>query len=253
MLTDTHCHLDDQSYQNDLEEVLKNAYNLGFILNPGCDLKTSQVALNLAKKYPKIYAAVGIHPSETGNYNIKTLDYLNKLAQDDKVLAIGEIGLDYHYEDNPNPEIQKKAFRDQIELARDLKIPYIVHDRESHQDILDIIKEYPNQKCVVHAFSGDLEMAKELIEMDNYLSVGGVLTFKNANDLRKVIKEIPIEKILLETDGPYLTPVPYRGKRNQPAYVEYVANTLARIKEIPVETIVTRTAQNAREFFEIEF
>lgn len=251
-LTDTHCHLDDQKYSQDLEEVISDS-DLLFILNPGCDIPSSQRAIEISEQFPKVYAAVGIHPNDLKDYKSSDIEKLKELASNKKVKAIGEIGLDYYYEDNPKPEIQMKAFRDQIELAEELDLPFIVHDREAHEDTMTILREYPQAKCVVHAFSGDLEMAKEVIELGNMISIGGPLTFKNSGNLPEIIKEIPLEYVMLETDGPYLTPVPFRGKRNKPSNVRYVANKIAELKNMSIEEVEKITADNARKFFNVEF
>lgn len=251
MLTDTHCHLDDQRYDQDLNEVINRRDDLTFILNPGCDIETSKKAIEISNEFPKVYAAVGIHPCELEESykEEEVISELRELSKDPKVLAIGEIGLDYHYPDNASKEVQKKAFRDQIALSEELGLPYIVHDREAHGDSLEIVKEFPNVKCVFHAFSGSPEMAKELIKLGHYISIGGALTFKNARKAPDVIKEIPLDRIMLETDGPYMTPVPFRGKRNEPSYTFYVAEKIAEIKNIPVEEVLKQTEQNAKHFF----
>ncbi len=250
-LTDTHVHLDDERYKDDLDEVLKRADELSFILNPGCDLKTSKKAVELANRYDKIYAAVGFHPGDLGEYGPRALNELKSMAEDPKVVAIGEIGLDYHYPDMFEKDLQKRAFREQIELAGELGLPYIVHDREAHGDSLEIIRDYPGIPGVFHSFSGSAEMARELIDRGLMISVGGVLTFKNARKLPDIVKEIPLEHIMLETDGPYLTPEPYRGKRNEPVNVRLVAQKIAELKDLPVQDVIERTARNAENFFKI--
>lgn len=253
-LTDTHCHLDDDRYNEDLEAVIKRAEDLNFILNPGCDIETSQKAIEISENFPKVYAAVGIHPNDLENYNKEAdIEMLRKLAKNKNVLAIGEIGLDYYYDDNPPREVQMEAFEDQIKLAKELDLPFIVHDREAHEDTMTILRKYPEVRCVVHSFSGDSEMAKEVIDLGNFISIGGPLTFKNSGNLPKVIEEIPLEKIMLETDGPYLTPVPFRGKRNEPTYVRYVAQKIAELKGITVEEVEKQTQENAKIFFNKDF
>lgn len=252
MLTDTHCHLDDQKFDADLDSVINNASEVSFIINPGCDIPSSKKAIDISKKYPKVYSAVGIHPNDLESYDVEIdIPELKQLAKEDKVVAIGEIGLDYYYDTIPK-EIQKKAFRDQIELAGELNLPYIIHDREAHGDTLEIVKEYPGVKAVFHAFSGSPEMAKEIIKLGHMISIGGTLTFKNNKKTPEVIKQIPLEKIMLETDAPYLTPVPYRGKRNEPAYTKYVAEKIAELKNITVDEVLEQTEKNAREFFNIK-
>lgn len=254
LLTDTHCHLDDRQYESDLEEVLGRAESMGFILNPGCDIETSTRAIEIAESHPNVYAAVGMHPIDLGDYNRdEILPKLKELAQHEKVVAIGEIGLDYHYPDNPSKEVQHQAFADQIDLAGELGLPFIVHDREAHGDVLEIIKEHKKSPGVVHAYSGSVEMAKILIDLGLYISIGGTLTFKNARKAPDVIREIPLDRIMLETDGPYMAPVPHRGKRNEPVYTELVAEKIAEIKGIPVEEVLEQTAENARRFFGVDF
>lgn len=253
-LTDTHCHLDDRQYEDDLQDVIERASGMGFILNPGCDIDSSRRAIEIAQSSPNIYAAVGMHPIDLGDYSSEEIiPQLRELAKNDKVVAIGEIGLDYHYPDNPSKEMQHQAFADQIKLAGELGLPFIVHDREAHGDTLRLIKENLNSSGVVHAFSGSVEMAKELIDLGLYISIGGTLTFKNARKAPDVIREIPLERILLETDGPYLAPVPFRGKRNEPINTRIVAEKIAEIKGIPVEEVISQTAENARNLFGVDF
>lgn len=251
-LTDTHCHLDDRRYADDLDCVINRDREMGFILVPGCDYQSSLRALEIAAGYPNVYAAVGQHPTEIESWSGEDRERIRELAQKDKVLAIGEIGLDYHYEDNPDPELQKKVFTDQIRLAAELGLPFIVHARDALEDTMAIVEREAKTPYVFHAYSGDLESARRITD-ENYISVGGVLTFKNAGELPEIIEKIPLERILIETDGPYLTPVPHRGKRNEPAYTRLVAEKLAQIKGLPVEEVLRVTAENARRFFSVEF
>ncbi len=251
MITDTHCHLDLDVYKDDLDEVINKPKDLGFVLAPGCDIESSKRVIEIANQFNKVYAAVGIHPIDAHGYNKSKIEDLRELSKKPKVLAIGEIGLDYHYPDNPDKELQKEAFRDQIELALDLELPYIVHDRESNGEALEIVKEYPESKAVFHAYSGDLEQAKELMDLGLYISVGGAITFKNPRFLPEVVKNIPLDRIMLETDGPYMSPVPFRGQRNEPARTRFVMNKIAELTGKEIREVEEITARNACDFFNI--
>lgn len=254
MLFDSHAHLDDARFDEDREATIKRAIEKGvqYILNPGADLKTSIKAAELAEKYDMIYAAVGIHPHDVKEIEEATLDQIKALAKKEKVVAIGEIGLDFYYDHSPR-EAQRKWFKRQIELAKEVKLPIIIHDRDAHGEIFDILKEYHvgDIGCVMHCYSGSLELAKEYIKKGIYISLAGPVTFKNAVKTYEVAKEIPLEWLLIETDSPYLTPVPHRGKRNEPAYVAYVAETIAAAKGKSFEEVVQKTNENARRLFNI--
>ncbi len=248
VLIDTHAHLDSGRYNKDRDEVIKNARDNGvsYIVNIGADLQSSRYSVHLARKFPFIFATVGIHPHDAVTLDDAVLAELEKLAGDEKVVAIGEIGLDYHYDHSPR-DIQRAAFIKQLELAKELSLPIVVHSREAEEDSIDILKEHyaGAGTGILHCFSGSLEMAREALEMGLYLAFGGVVTFKNAGGLLEVLKEIPLDRILLETDCPYLTPVPHRGKRNEPAYLRYVAEKIGEIKGISIEEIAEITTANA--------
>lgn len=254
MLFDTHAHYDDDKFAEDRYEVIEKAHESGvsYIINAATDVKSCEDSLALAHRYEYVYAAVGIHPHEVGDADDNALDEVARLAKDSKVVAIGEIGLDYYYDFAPR-ELQKHWFAQQINLAKELKLPVIVHDREAHQDSLEIIKQEKANEVggVFHCYSGSLEMAKELLNNNFYISVGGSLTFKNAKKLVEVVRWIPLDKLLIETDCPYLTPEPHRGKRNDSSYVRFVAEKVAEIKQISVETVADVTLNNAKSLFNI--
>ncbi|AOY75486.1 TatD family hydrolase [Clostridium formicaceticum] len=254
MLFDSHAHLDDGRFDEDREEVIIEAQKRGlqYILNPGADLQTSMKAVALAEKYDMIYAAVGVHPHDVKDMDENTLSALKSLCSREKVVAIGEIGLDFHYDHSPR-ETQRKWFRKQIELAKEVELPIIIHDREAHGEVFDILQEYDAGEigCVMHCYSSSVEMAREYIKRGIYISLAGPVTFKNAKKTYEVAQHIPLEWLLIETDCPYLAPVPYRGKRNEPAYVTYVANTIAEAKGISFEEVVRKTNENARRLFKI--
>jgi TatD DNase family protein len=248
---DTHCHLDGERFDSDREEVLKRAKeNLEFIVNIGYDLESSKRSLVLAKENEFVYATVGVHPTDVEGYDEELEKELEKLAQEEKVVAIGEIGLDYHWMTTPK-EHQKEIFRKQLELARRLKKPVVIHTREAMADTIEILKEYPEIVGVIHCYPGSVESAKELIDRF-YLGIGGTLTFKNAKKSVQVVEEIPLEKIVLETDSPYLAPAPYRGERNEPIYVQKVAKKIAEIKGISEEEVIKITTENAKKLYRIE-
>lgn len=254
MLFDSHCHIDDDRYDEDREELINSLPEKGIdlILEIGADMGSSKRAAVLAEKYPFIYAAVGVHPSDTRNMTEKDIDELVALTKNPKVKAIGEIGLDYHYEDTHKPS-QQKWFRRQMELAMELNMPFIIHDRDSHADCLDILRKFDVKKTggVMHCFSGSVEMAKEVVSMGMMISLGGPVTFKNARHSVEVAREIPLDKILIETDSPYLAPEPLRGKRNSPEYVRFVAEKIAEIKNESFETVAKVTKENAMKLFNI--
>jgi len=254
MLIDSHAHLDDERFDKDRDELIKslNKNNIEMVLNPGSDLNTSKAAVQLSEKYDSIYAAVGCHPHDSKDMTYETIDIFRTMAKNDKVLAIGEIGLDYYY-DNSDRETQRKWFREQIILARELDMAYIVHDRDAHEDIMKIMKE---EQCncsrgILHCYSGSVEMAREFIKMGFLISLGGPVTFKNSKTPKLVAKEIPLEHLLIETDSPYLTPEPFRGKRNESSYVNLVAEEIARIKNISVEEVAEKTNRNFKTLFNI--
>ncbi len=255
MLFDTHAHYDDKSFDQDRDELLASMpeHNVGLILNPGCDLETSLKAVSYANKYGFMYAAVGIHPENiTGGWE-KDLEELKNLAQaETKVKAIGEIGLDYYWEKEDRGRIlQQVVFRRQMELAQELDMPVIIHDREAHRDCMEITRMFPKVKGVYHCFSGSVEMAKELIKLGYLISFTGVITFKNAKKAIGVIREIPIEYLMIETDSPYMAPEPFRGRRNSSHYVYRMAETIASIKGMEASEVGQATMENGKRLFGI--
>ncbi len=251
---DSHAHLDDRRFDEDREQLIKSLYDkdVEIVLNPGADLQTSKKALSIAEKYSFIYAAVGCHPHDTKFMNDDTMNIFKEMAKNDKVIAIGEIGLDYYY-DNSDRDTQKKWFREQIRLARDLNLPYIVHDRDAHEDILRIMKEehYDGARGILHCYSGSVELSKEFMKLGFYISLAGPVTFEKARVPKLVAKETPFDRLLIETDSPYLTPHPYRGKRNEPKYVRYVAEEIANIRNISVDEVAEKTKENFKRLFGI--
>lgn len=253
MLFDTHAHFEDDQFNNDRDEVLKSLkeYGVGNICNVGSSMESSRAGSALAEKYDFVYASVGVHPSETGNLTEADMEELKNLASNPKVCAIGEIGLDYHYPDDVKPDIQRKWFIRQIELAKELNMPIIVHDRESRGEGLEILKEYKVSNGVVHCFSGSAEAAREIVKLGMMVSFTGVLTFKNARRAVEACAAVPLDRLMIETDCPYMAPEPHRGKRNFSGYVEFVARKMAEIKNVSYEEIVRITEENAKRFYGI--
>lgn len=253
MLFDTHAHMDADSFDTDRQELLENLPGRGIslVMNPGCSFDSSLNAIALAEKYDYIYAAVGSHPDVADEVDEALIARYRELCRHPKVKAIGEIGLDYHYEDIPR-DIQKKAFRLQMELARELDLPAIVHEREAHEDGLKIVDEFPTVKGVFHCYSGSLEMAKELVKRGWYIGFTGVLTFKNARKAIEVAQNIPLDRIVIETDCPYMAPVPYRGKRNDPGYLIHMAEKLAELRGISTEEAAAITLQNGKRLYRMD-
>ena len=251
---DTHAHYDSEGFNADRMEVLASMPGQGvdLILNPGCDLESSKTAVSLAEQFPFVYAAVGVHPSDCGDFCDDTVHVLRTLAAHEKVKAIGEIGLDYYWEDNPPKEFQQQVFHKQMELAEELSLPVIIHDREAHHDCLEIVKAHPNVKGVYHCYSGSLEDAKILVKIGWMLSFTGVVTYKNARKSLEVIDWLPMDRIMIETDSPYLTPVPFRGKRNDSGNVHLVAETIAQVKSMDPEEVARITLENGKRFFQID-
>ena len=257
-LIDSHCHLDMNIYQEDLDSVLMRAADnriLG-IVTIGTDLNSSLAAVNLCRKHPMLRAAVGVHPHDAKDIKRDDLSKLALLAEKHKdvVVGYGEIGLDYakKYSD---PEVQRTVFRQQLRLARELNLPIIIHDRDAHDDCLKIIKEEGpfDQGGIMHCFSGNLDFACKVIDCNLLVSIPGIVTYKNARDLQEVASRIPLEKMLLETDGPFLAPVPYRGKRNEPVYTLFIAEAIAKMRNTSLETIADRTSANACRLFKYRF
>ena len=251
MLFDTHAHMDDRAFDEDRNELLKDLPNQGIqlLMNPGCSLASSYNTSKLSQEYDYIYAAVGSHPDVADEVNEDVLEEYRKLCkQNPKIKAIGEIGLDYHYEDIPR-EIQLKAFRMQMELARELGLPVIVHERDAHEDGMKVVDEFPDVTGVFHCYSGSAEMAKELIKRGWYIGFTGVLTFKNARKAIEVAASIPLDRIVLETDCPYMSPEPFRGKRNDPGKLYRMAEKLAEIRGLTLEEIHTITTGNGKRLY----
>jgi len=249
-LVDTHCHIDSERYDEDREIILKDIEeNLDFAVNIGYDLDSSKKSVELAENYKFMYAVVGVHPTEIAGYNDELENKLEELATHPKAVAIGEIGLDYHWMKDEKEE-QKKIFRRQLELARKLKKPVVIHTRDAIADTLEILKEYSDIKGILHCYPGSYESALQL--MDNYyFGIGGVVTFKNSKTTVEAVSKIPLERLVIETDAPYLTPTPLRGKRNHPIYVEYIAQKIAEIKGISYEEVVRVTTENAKKVYGI--
>ena len=253
MLFDTHAHLDDRAFDTDREELLAALpqQGLGLVMNPGCSLSSSRDASALAEKYPYIYAAVGSHPDAADEVNEEVLEEYRKLCKlNPKIKAIGEIGLDYHYEDIPR-ELQQKAFRAQMALAAELNLPVIVHEREAHEDGISIVEEFPAVTGVFHCYSGSAEMAKWLVNRGWYIGFTGVLTFKNARKAIETAQSIPIDRIVLETDCPYMSPEPFRGKRNDPGKLYRMAEKLAEIRGLSLEEVHQITMENGKRLYRI--
>ena len=253
MLFDTHAHYDDEAFDADRDAVMTAlpGQGVGLVLNPGCDVESSRKAVQYAAAYPHVYAAVGIHPENCGGYTAGDLAALKKLAQQPGVAAIGEIGLDYYWAENPPRELQQQVLRDQLALARELALPVIIHDREAHADTLAIIREFPGITGVFHCFSGSPEMAQELLKLGWYLGFDGPVTYKNARRAPEVAAVTPLDRMLIETDSPYMTPVPYRGKRNDSGYVHLVAEKLAEWKGVTPEEMARITTENGKRLFRI--
>ena len=255
MLFDTHAHYDDERFDEDREALLATMpdHNVGLILNPGCDVETSRKAVELARRFPFVYAAVGLHPENIEDGWEADLETIRTLAQNEpKVRAIGEIGLDYYWEkDERSRARQQVVFARQMELARALHLPVIVHDRDAHADSLEITRRYPDVTGVYHCYAGHVEMARELLERGYYLSFTGVITFKNARKAKEVIRETPIERLMIETDSPYMAPEPFRGRRNSSLYVHRMAETIAEIKGMEVSEVERITTENGKRLFGI--
>lgn len=253
MLFDTHAHYDDESFDADRDAVLTALpeQGVGLILNPGCDVESSRKAVRYAAAYPHVYAAVGIHPENCGGCTAGDLDAIRALAQLPKTVAIGEIGLDYYWAENPPRDFQQQVLRQQLALARELALPVIIHDREAHADTLAIVREFPGVTGVFHCFSGSPEMARELLKMGWYLGFDGPVTYKNARRAPEVAAVTPLGRMLIETDSPYMTPVPYRGRRNDSGYVHLVAEKLAEWKGVTPEEMARVTTENGKRLFRI--
>lgn len=255
MIFDTHAHYDDEAFDEDREELLTHMRERGveYIVNVGASIASTAKTLKLTEQYPFVYGAAGVHPSETAELTFGDIEWIREIANKEKIVAIGEIGLDYYWPE-PDKEIQKKWFKEQLKLAEETGLPIIIHSRDAAADTLEILKEWDAHKIkgVIHCFSYTWEIAREYLAMDYYFGIGGVLTFKNAKKLKEAVMHIPMEKILLETDCPYLAPGPYRGKRNQSEYIFYVAKQLAEIKNLSREEVLEITNKNAKNFYGIQ-
>lgn len=254
MFIDTHAHLFYPNFNGEIDDVLSRAKNAGvnYIIVPATDLASTAQSIELAEKYDFIYASAGIHPHDTKEWDDSLIDKIRELAKHPKVIAIGEIGLDYYYDFSPR-ETQIIAFKKQIELAIELQKPIIVHNRDSNDDIMEITRSYKNSglKAQFHCFAGSLKDARELIEMGHYISFTGNITFKKADNIRKIVAGIEIDNLLLETDSPFMTPVPHRGQRNEPAYVSLIAEQLTKIKKLTVDDVARTTSYNTYKLFGI--
>ena len=253
MFFDTHAHYDDGHFSGDREELLAAMPGRGvaLILNPGCTVESSRAAAALAERFPHVYAAAGIHPEDCAGAGEAELSEIRRLCEREKVVAVGEIGLDYHWEDNPSKEQQQRVFRAQLELALELELPVIVHDRDAHGDCFSIVSEYPGLRGVFHCFSGSAELAAELLKRGWYLGFDGPVTYKNAKKVLAVLAVTPVDRILLETDAPYLPPVPHRGERNDSAYLPLIAAAIAAAKGATVDEIAAASMENGKRLFHV--
>ncbi len=251
-IIDSHAHLDDERFEEDRDRLIKSFEEDRVLatVNPAVDLKSSQMAVELANENERIFAMVGSHPDEIGYFNEETKNFYIKLARSNsKVVAVGEIGLDYHWDTWPR-EDQKRIFIEQIEMARDLNLPIVIHSRDAIEDTYEILEKHAiGMKVLLHAFSESWEVCQRYLKLGFYIALGGVVTFKNANKILRVAENIPLERLLLETDSPYLTPMPYRGKRNQPKYVHYVAKKIGELKNVDPDLVRKVTSENAKNFF----
>jgi TatD DNase family protein len=257
-LIDTHCHLNFSQFDADREAVVAKAVEQGVrtIINPGVDVQSSRAAITLSERYDQVYAAVGIHPTSTDQLDQEALRELRDMAQHPKVIAIGEIGLDYYWPDQPNrtwpcasPETQRLAFRCQLELARELELPVIIHDRLAHADVMIGLEDCQGISGVLHSFSGDLDLAEWAVELGYYIGISGPVTFKKSHAMKTVTRQIDFEHLLVETDAPFLAPSPYRGRRNEPAFVRIVAQEVVQLRGNDLASVAKRTSENARALF----
>jgi len=249
-LVDSHCHLDAPQFDADRDAVIARMAESGvrYAINPGVDLPSSRAAVALARQHESIYAAVGIHPHEAKTLDAVALKELKQLATSPRVVAVGEIGLDYYRDLSPR-DVQRRTFEVQLELAAELDLPVIVHDRDAHDDVLGILRDWHStfdiRAGVLHSFSGDVAMAEQAVAKGVYIGVSGPVTYKNAHRLRDVVRAVPLERLLIETDAPYLTPHPHRGQRNEPAYVRRVAQAVADVRDLILEQVAAQTTANA--------
>ena len=256
MIFETHGHYDDEQFDEDREQLIAEFLekDIDKVMNVGADMQSSRNSVELAGKYPHFYAAVGVHPSEVGDLTEDDMQALKQMTlENPKVKAIGEIGLDYHFDDDPPRDVQKKWFIRQLELAQELGMPIIIHSRDAASDTMEILKDMDGGRNggVIHCYSYSVEQAREYIKMGFNIGVGGVVTFKNSRRLQEVVEDIPLEKIVLETDSPYMAPVPFRGTRNSALYIPYIAEKIAEIKDVPVEKVYETTYANAMKMYRI--
>jgi len=255
MLTDSHAHLEMPEFKKDLEAVIQRAKESGveYVFTVGTEKKDWKRALEIAESHPSIYAILGVHPHNAKEIDYQTYPMLKELCRNEKVKAYGEIGLDFFRNFSPR-DLQLTRFREQIGLAKELGLPVVIHDREAHHETLEILKSEGAKDCggIIHCFSGDYGMAKACMDMGFYISIPGSITFKNAESLREVVKRIPLDSLLVETDAPFLTPEPFRGKRNEPGYVRYTAQRMAEVKNISLEKVAEVTTQNAMRVYRLD-
>ena len=253
MLFDTHAHYDDAAFDADRGQVLASlpGQGVGLVVNPGCNLASSRRAVELAERFDHVYAGVGVHPSDAADFRREDLDQLRTLAAHPKVKAIGEVGLDYHWEDYADRDTQKACLRAQLALAEELDLPVLFHDREAHGDSLALIREFPRVRGVFHCYSGSREDARVLVELGWMLSFTGSITFKNARKAPEVIQWLPLDRIMIETDSPYLSPEPFRGRRNDSSRVGLVARRIAELKGLTPREVEDATWENGRRFYRI--
>lgn len=250
---DTHAHYDSGAFNGDRLELLAAMSSRGveLIVNPGCDLESSRTAVELSERFPFVYAAVGVHPSDCGEWEDSWLDELRSLAARPKVKAIGEIGLDYYWKENPPREHQQQVFHKQLELAEELDLPVIVHDREAHHDCLEVVRAHPKARGVYHCYSGSLEDAKVLVDKGWMLSFTGNITFKNARRAPDILRWLPLDRLMLETDAPYMAPEPYRGQRCDSTMIARSAETVAQLRGLTRDEVEAVTLENGKKFFGI--
>jgi len=249
-LIDSHAHYEHGRFKQDRDALLKSMPNKGvkLIINTGCDLPSSHDSIALADAHPHVYATVGVHPHEAKTLDEKNLETIKKLCSHSKVVALGEIGLDFHYDFSPR-DVQRFWFKRQLELAQEINKPVVIHSREANDEVFDAIQKSPVRTGVIHSFSGDAKLALKYVKLGFYIGIGGVVTFDKSGQLQEVVAQIPLEHILLETDAPYLTPAPFRGKRNESHYLFYVAETIAKIKGTDQETVCRQTTKNVKDLF----
>lgn len=249
-MIDTHAHLNYDEYMHSIDQVLADikSNDVEKVIVPGVEPSTFDTIYNLCQRYDMLYMALGVHPSEFQTYDSSVDKKIYEFSSNKKLVAIGEIGLDYHY-DSENKLLQQKIFKNQLELAQKMNLPVLIHDREAHEDCFNILQDFKLKDVIFHCFSGTPVFAEKCIEHGYYIAVGGIVTFKNAKDLKESVKLVPLDKLLLETDCPYLAPVPFRGKVNTPSYLKYIAQEIASIKEISIDEVKTTTTLNAERVF----